>query len=153
MSKASGTFTGRLVYMIVSVPTSESAEERKRDGDHSDGNDDDDHRSRKHAFAPEDDQIHDARDRRGGEQERYSSSGFRLYGWYVWQTSDKADAGQSRIRPSLEIVTTCHGRNLPLAFSAFSAALCSPPQQGTSIRTMVTLLMSLFLMISVSFSV
>ena len=58
----------------------------------------------------------------------------------------------SKIRPSLEIVTTCQGMNLPLSRSAFSAALCSPPQQGTSIRTMVTLLMSLSRMISVSFS-
>ena len=59
---------------------------------------------------------------------------------------------QSRIRPSLEIVTTCQGMNLPLALSAFSAALWRPPQQGTSIRTIVTLLISLFRMISVSFS-
>ena len=43
--------------------------------------------------------------------------------------------------------------NLPLFLSAFSAALCRPPQQGTSMRTMVTLFMSLFLIMSVSFSV
>ena len=29
---------------------------------------------------------------------------------------------QSRMRPSLEMVTTCQGMNLPLAFRAFSAA-------------------------------
>ena len=59
---------------------------------------------------------------------------------------------QSRILPSQEIVTTCQGLNLPLALRAFSAAFCSPPQQGTSIRTMVTLLISLSRMMAVSFS-
>ena len=58
----------------------------------------------------------------------------------------------SIILPSREIVTTCQGMNFPLAFSAVSAACCNPPQQGTSIRTMVTLLMSLSRMIAVSFS-
>ena len=60
---------------------------------------------------------------------------------------------QSRILPSLEIVTTCHDRNLPLFWRAVSAALCRPPQHGTSMRTIVTLFISLFLIISVSFSV
>lgn len=59
---------------------------------------------------------------------------------------------QSSILPSTEMVTTCHWMNFPLALSAFSAAICSPPQQGTSMRRMVTLLMSLSLMIPVSFS-
>ena len=59
---------------------------------------------------------------------------------------------QSRIFPSMLIVTTCHGMNFPLACSAFFAAISRPPQHGTSIRTMVTLWMSLFRMISVSFS-
>ncbi len=45
---------------------------------------------------------------------------------------------QSSIFPSIEIVTTCHGINFPLACSAFFAAISKPPQQGTSIRTMVT---------------
>ena len=58
----------------------------------------------------------------------------------------------SRTRPSVEIVTTCHGMNLPLFFKAVTAARSIPPQHGTSIRTMVRLLMSLFLIISVSFS-
>ena len=49
-------------------------------------------------------------------------------------------------------VTTCHGMNFPLCWSAFFAASSSPPQQGTSMRTTVTLLMSFSRMISVSFS-
>lgn len=48
-------------------------------------------------------------------------------------------AQRSRILPSIEIVTTCHGRNFPLARSASRAACSSPPQHGTSMRTMVTL--------------
>ena len=48
-------------------------------------------------------------------------------------------AQQSRIFPSIEMVTTCHGRNFPLARSASRAACSSPPQHGTSMRTMVTL--------------
>ena len=40
----------------------------------------------------------------------------------------------------------------PLAFIARFAAFSIPPQQGTSIRTTVTLLMSFFAMISVSLS-
>ena len=59
---------------------------------------------------------------------------------------------QSKICPSMEIVTTRHGRNFPLACSAFFAAISKPPQQGTSMRTMVTSLISLFRMMSVSFS-
>ena len=54
--------------------------------------------------------------------------------------------------PSTVTVTTCHGMNFPLCWSAFFAASSSPPQQGTSIRTTVTLLMSFSRMISVSFS-
>ena len=48
-------------------------------------------------------------------------------------------AQRSRIFPSIEMVTTCHGRNFPLARSASRAACSSPPQHGTSMRTMVTL--------------
>ena len=59
---------------------------------------------------------------------------------------------QSRIFPSMEMVTTCHGINFPLACSAFFAAISKPPQQGTSMRRMVTLWMSLLRRISVSFS-
>jgi|GEM_PF-5756859 len=59
---------------------------------------------------------------------------------------------QSSILPSVEMVTTCHGINFPLCCNAVFAACSSPPQQGTSIRTMVTLWMSLLRMISVSFS-
>ena len=51
----------------------------------------------------------------------------------------------------MEMVTTCHGRNLPLSCKAVLAAYSSPPQHGTSMRTIVTLLMSFALMISVNF--
>ena len=44
----------------------------------------------------------------------------------------------SKIFPSMEMVTTCHGMNFPLVCSAFFAAISKPPQQGTSIRRMVT---------------
>ena len=43
---------------------------------------------------------------------------------------------ESITRPSSERVTICQGMNLPLASNAFFAAISSPPQQGTSIRTM-----------------
>ena len=56
------------------------------------------------------------------------------------------------VRISQRTVATCHGMNFPLCRSAFFAASSSPPQQGTSIRTTVTLLMSFSRMISVSFS-
>ena len=59
---------------------------------------------------------------------------------------------QSRMRPSLEMVTTCQGIILPLAWSAFYTASSMPPQQGTSMRTTVTLFTSLRIRISVSFS-
>lgn len=59
---------------------------------------------------------------------------------------------QSSILPSVEIVTTCQGINLPLFCSAVFAAFSSPPQQGTSMRTTVTLLTSLSLMMAVSLS-
>ena len=59
---------------------------------------------------------------------------------------------QSNIFPSMVIVITCQGMNLPLACRALSAARWSPPQQGTCIRRMVTLLMSFRDMISPSFS-
>ena len=48
------------------------------------------------------------------------------------------------ILPSTEMLMTCQGMNFPLACKAFLAASLSPPQQGTSIRTMVMLWMSLF---------
>ena len=34
------------------------------------------------------------------------------------------------MRPSVERVTTCQGRNFPLFFSAVMAACSKPPQQG-----------------------
>ena len=71
----------------------------------------------------------------------------------VCRQGHNAQAQRSRILPSIEIVTTCHGRNFPLARSASRAACSSPPQHGTSMRTMVTLWMSLLRMISVSLSV
>lgn len=46
---------------------------------------------------------------------------------------------QSNIFPSTETVTTCQGMNFPLSCSAFFAACSKPPQQGTSMRTTVTL--------------
>ena len=57
----------------------------------------------------------------------------------------------SKILPSVEMVTTCHGMNFPLACKACFTACSNPPQQGTSIRAMVTLLISLPAMICVSF--
>ena len=45
----------------------------------------------------------------------------------------------SRIRPSVEMVTTYQGMNLPLSWRAFFTASSMPPQQGTSMRTTVTL--------------
>src|SRR5699024_1075863 len=50
-----------------------------------------------------------------------------------------ARPGQSSTRPSTERVTTCQGMNFPLACSAFFTASSRPPQQGTSMRTTVTL--------------
>ena len=44
-----------------------------------------------------------------------------------------------RSRPSVEIVTTLHGISLPLDWIAVFTACSIPPQQGTSIRTTVTL--------------
>ena len=61
-------------------------------------------------------------------------------------------ASYSRIRPSVEIVTTCHGMNLPDAISARLTAFSSPPQHGTSMRRILTLLILLFAMICESFS-
>lgn len=49
----------------------------------------------------------------------------------------------SRIVPSVAIVTTCQGIILPLLRSALLTACSIPPQQGTSMRTTVTLWMSL----------
>lgn len=39
------------------------------------------------------------------------------------------------MRPSVEIVITCQGMNLPLSCSARLAACSIPPQQGTCMRT------------------
>ena len=58
----------------------------------------------------------------------------------------------SKILPSVEIVTTFHGINFPLCCKAAFAARSSPPQQGTSMRTTVTLRMSFCRRISVSLS-
>ena len=44
------------------------------------------------------------------------------------------------MRPSSEKVTTCQGMNFPERLSASVAMRSRPPQQGTSIRQMVTLL-------------
>ena len=47
-------------------------------------------------------------------------------------------------------MTTCQGMNLPDSCNAFFAAISSPPQHGTSMRTMVTDLMSFSRKISVT---
>ena len=57
-----------------------------------------------------------------------------------------------RIFPLTDMVTTCTGICLPLACSALVTAFSIPPQQGTSIRTTVTLRMSFSLKMAVSFS-
>ena len=54
------------------------------------------------------------------------------------------------MRPSSEKVTTCQGMNFPERLSASVAMRSRPPQQGTSIRQMVTLFTSLPAMISAS---
>ena len=56
------------------------------------------------------------------------------------------------VLPAVWTVTTCHGRNFPLCWRARFAAISSPPQQGTSMRTIVTERMELPRRISVSFS-
>ena len=61
---------------------------------------------------------------------------------------------QSRMmRPSTEMVIVCQGMNFPLFFKAVTAACSIPPQQGTSMRTMVRLLTAFWRRISVNFSV
>ena len=60
---------------------------------------------------------------------------------------------QSSSRPSVETVTTRHGMNFPLCWSALFTAFSIPPQHGTSMRTTATLLMSFSAMIWASFSV
>ena len=57
----------------------------------------------------------------------------------VQATCTPLSISQSRILPSVEIVTTCHGMNFPLCCKAVFAACSSPPQQGTSIRTTMML--------------
>ena len=64
----------------------------------------------------------------------------------------KTERSYSAIRPSRVMVTTCHGIKRPLLLSAVSVMTWRPPQQGTSMRTTVTLLMPLSAMICVSFS-
>ena len=59
---------------------------------------------------------------------------------------------QSRIFPSMEIVTTCQGIILPQSCSAFFAAISRPPQHGTSMRSTVTERISFCFKISVNFS-
>ena len=54
--------------------------------------------------------------------------------------------------PSIETIVTSNGICLPLRSTALRAACSSPPQQGTSMRSTVTLRISLRLRISVSLS-
>ncbi len=61
-------------------------------------------------------------------------------------------SGQSSMRPSVEMVTTCQGMSLPQLCSAVFTACSSPPQQGTSMRTTVRSFMSLLRRMAVSFS-
>ncbi len=70
----------------------------------------------------------------------------------VFKTSGGLSISYSLILPSAVTVTTCQGRNLPLAIMALLAAFSIPPQQGTSMRTMVTDLISLLAIIALSFS-
>jgi len=58
----------------------------------------------------------------------------------------------SGILPAAETVTICQGIILPEFCSAVFTAFSMPPQQGTSMRTTVTLLISFSLSIAVSFS-
>ena len=55
--------------------------------------------------------------------------------------------------PSMWTVHTCQGRSRPHCYRARRAAISSPPQQGTSIRSTVTERMLLLRRISASFSV
>ena len=59
---------------------------------------------------------------------------------------------RSRMRPSVEMTVTCQGMSLPQFWRARFTAFSRPPQQGTSMRTTVTLLISLRRRISVSLS-
>ena len=61
-------------------------------------------------------------------------------------------SGQSSMRPSVEMVTTCQGMSLPQLCRAVFTACSSPPQQGTSMRTTVRSFMSLLRRMAVSFS-
>ena len=66
---------------------------------------------------------------------------------------ERNDAPQpGRRSPLVEMTTTCHGRNLPLFCKAVRTACSMPPQQGTSMRTTVTLLILFSRMITASFS-
>ena len=79
-----------------------------------------------------------------------AAAAIRLQGLAI---GDILCSSQSRMRPSRETVTTCQGMNLPLLRRAFSAARCSPPQQGTSMRRTVRLFTSFSRRMAVSFSV
>ena len=74
-------------------------------------------------------------------------------GCRAWRSGAFLCSSQSRMRPSRETVTTCQGMNLPLLRRAFSAARCSLPQQGTSMRRTVRLFTSFSRRMAVSFSV
>ena len=63
-----------------------------------------------------------------------------------------AGGDQARIRPLVEMVTTCRGMAFPQRLRACLTAHSSPPQQGTSMRVRVMLRMLLRVKISVSFS-
>ena len=60
--------------------------------------------------------------------------------------------GHSISFPSVVTVTTRQGMNFPLASRALLTAFSIPEQQGTSILTTVTLFISLFAIMAVSFS-
>ncbi len=74
--------------------------------------------------------------------------------WFSVNLRERNGCGfqSSRIWPSVEIVTTCQGMVLPEAWRARWTAEAMPPQQGTSMRRTVTLLISLVWRMAESFS-
>lgn len=74
------------------------------------------------------------------------------WGIFLINASIGAASYSSMIWPSVERVTMCQGIILPLFCSARTAALARPPQQGTSMRATVTLLMSFSRRMAVSLS-
>jgi hypothetical protein len=72
--------------------------------------------------------------------------------WISHAAPTAAPDYSSNILPSVRMVKTCHGIHFSLFCSAVLAACSRPPQQGTSIRSTVRLLISLCRRMSASFS-